>query len=161
MKSEKGVTLISLLTYIAVLLTVMVIVGRITGFFNKGLDIVDADNQASTDISKLNYCFLMETKNTQAEENITANINFMQSSGQGYEFPNTTEETTTDTKGQAIKFLNTNNVISFVNNKVYYNKVKICDNVQDFWIDYNSTNNAIDVEMTIDGQEFSQTYTFR
>lgn len=161
MKSEKGVTLISLLTYIAVLLTVMVIVGRITGVFNKGLDAVDADNQAATDISKLNYCFLMETKNVQEGKKVTANINFMKSSGQVYEFPDTTEATTTDTKGQAIKFLGSNNVISFINNKVYYNKVKICDNVQDFWINYNSTNNAIDVQMKIDGQEFSQTYTFR
>ena len=58
MKSEKGVTLISLLTYIALLLTIMVIVGRITGFFTKGLDNVDEGTQASADFSKVNYCLL-------------------------------------------------------------------------------------------------------
>ena len=42
LKSEKGVTLISLLTYIAVLLTVMIIIGRITGIFNRNLNSVDS-----------------------------------------------------------------------------------------------------------------------
>ena len=44
MKSEKGVTLISLLTYVAILLTVMVIIGRITGVFQKRIDNLDAEN---------------------------------------------------------------------------------------------------------------------
>ena len=62
MKSEKGVTLISLLTYVAILLTVMVIIGRITGVFQKRLDNIDAENNASNDYTLLNYTILTEVK---------------------------------------------------------------------------------------------------
>lgn len=161
MKSEKGVTLISLLTYIAVLLTVMVIIGRITSFFNKGLENIDSDNLASTQISKLNYCLLKETKTVKEGDNITTQINYMKKENNGYQFPNITEATTTDAKGQAIKFLESGNIISYVNEKIYYNKIKICDNIKEFEISYNSTNNSIQVDMKIENENFSQVYTLR
>jgi len=161
MKSEKGVTLISLLTYIAVLLTVMVVIGRITGTFNKNLDNIDSGNQAASDFSKVNYCFLQETKNSQDGKSITACISQMRRSNDSYTFPKSDAETKEDTSGTAIKFLKSQNVISYINKKIYYNKTKICDNVETFNINYHAKDKAIDVEMTIDKQTFLQTYTFR
>ncbi len=161
MGSEKGVTLISLLTYIAVLLTVMVIIGRITGTFNKNLDNIDSENQAASDFSKVNYCFLKETKNSDDGKNITACISQMRLSNNSYTFPETATETKEDISGTAIKFINSQNIISYINKKIYFNKTKICDNVERFNINYHAQDKAIDVEMTIDKQTFSQTYTFR
>ena len=70
LKSEKGVTLISLLTYIAVLLTVMIIIGRITGIFNRNLNSVDSANKASSDFSLLNYSILSEVKRDKATADV-------------------------------------------------------------------------------------------
>lgn len=161
MKSEKGVTLISLLTYIALLLTVMVIIGRITGVFTKGLDNVDEGTQASADFSKINYCFLTETKKTQEKSNVTAAIDDMKSGEMGYEFPSPAEAATIDTKGTAIKFIESGNVISYINKEIYYNKIKVCDKVDEFEIKYKQEENSITVSMTIDNKDFEQTYTFR
>lgn len=161
MKSEKGVTLISLLTYIAVLLTVMVIIGRITGFFTRGLDNVDSDNKASTEFSKINYCFLSETKKTQDGSNVTAAIGELAKTNLGYEFPEQLTAVTTDTKGTAIKFLETGNIIAIADGAIYYNKTKVCDKVTDFEIDYRENEKSITVNLKIDNQDFEQTYTFR
>lgn len=162
MKSERGVTLVSLLTYVAILLTLMVIIGRITGFFNNGLDDIDAENDSATCFSKLNYCFLIETKKTQEGRNITAIIGGMNNASSGWEFSSVSEEPTAqDTQGTAIKFLETQNVISYVNKKVYYNKTKICDNVEEFNINYKEKDKSITVSMKIDNQDFEQKYTFR
>lgn len=161
MKSEKGVTLISLLTYIALLLTIMVIVGRITGFFTKGLDNVDEGTQASADFSKVNYCLLKETKTTQEKSNITAAIANMELTSIGYEFPNVDTPTDVDKEGTAIKFMESGNILSYVNEGIYYNKIKVCDKVTDFKIRYEAEEKAIKVDMKIDGNDFSQTYTFR
>lgn len=161
MKSEKGITLVSLLTYIALLLTVMVIIGRITGFFTKGLDNVDTGTQASADFSKVNYCFLTETKKAQEKSNITAAISQMESTYAGYEFPDITEATNTDKEGTAIKFMESGNIISYVDNAIYYNKIKVCDKVEDFEIKYKASEKSITVSIEIDDKDFEQTYTFR
>lgn len=161
MKSEKGVTLISLLTYIALMLTIMVVIGRITGFFTKGLDNVDEGTQASADFSKVNYCFLKETKKTQEKSNITAAIDDMDLNAVGYEFPTTATPTDDDKEGTAIKFMESGNVLSYVNEAIYYNKIKVCDKVTNFKIKYKAEEKAIEVNMKIDGEDFDQTYTFR
>jgi len=147
MKSEKGVTLISLLTYIAVLLTVMVVIGRITGFFTRGLDNVDSDNKSST--------------KTIDGSNVTAAIGNMDKTNSGYEFPKTLKVATSDTKGTAIKFLESGNIIFIAENAIYYNKTKVCDKVTDFEIDYKESEKSIKVSLKIDNQQFEQTYTFR
>lgn len=161
MRSEKGVTLISLLTYIALLLTIMVVIGRITGFFTKGLDNVDEGTRASADFSKINYCFLKETKKTQEKSNITATIADMRQSSLGYGFPESTEPTDKDKEGTAIKFIESGNVIAYADEAIYYNKIQVCDKVKKFKIEYKAEEKAIEVEMNIDGKDFEQTYTFR
>ena len=157
MKSEKGVTLISLLTYIAILLTVMVIIGRITGVFQKRLDNIDAENNASNDYTLLNYTILNEVKKDKA----TAEIGRMDGgNGKTYTFsPND------NTTGTAIKF-GDGNVIGYIGQRVYYNKIKIADDVTQFTITYNksadtTTSSSISIHAKIGTQEYEQEYTFR
>ena len=158
MKSEKGVTLISLLTYIAILLTVMVIIGRITGVFQKRLDNIDAENNASNDYTLLNYTVLNEVKKDKA----TAEIGRMDGgNGKTYTFsPN--DNTTT---GTAIKF-GDGNIIGYIGQRVYFNKIKIADDVTKFTITYNksadtTTSSSISIHAKIGNQEYEQEYTFR
>lgn len=68
-RSEKGVTLISLLTYVAILLSVIVIIGRITSIFNRDLTSIDSANKASSDFSLVNYSILSEVKKRRLQQN--------------------------------------------------------------------------------------------
>lgn len=158
MKSEKGVTLISLLTYVAILLTVMVIIGRVTGVFQKKLDNIDAENNASNDYTLLNYTILSEVKKDKA----TAEIGRMDGgNGKNYTFsPNENSSS-----GTAIKF-GDGNILCYIGERIYFNKVKIADEVSEFTIAYNkstdtTTSNSMSIHVKIGNQEYEQEYTFR
>lgn len=159
MKSEKGVILISLLTYVAILLTVMVIIGRITGVFQKRLDNIDAENNASNDYTLLNYTILTEVKKDKATAEIGKMIG---GNGTNYTFtPNESDSIT----GTAIKF-GDGNVLGYIGERIYFNKVKIADDVSEFTIAYNksadtNTSSSISIHAKIGNQEYEQEYTFR
>ena len=160
LKSEKGVTLISLLTYIAVLLTVLIIIVRITGIFNRNLNSVDSANKASSDFSLLNYSILSEVKRDKA----TADVGRMTGGVvSDYVF---SKNDNVNESGNAIKF-GDGNVIGYINGRIYFNKTKIVDDVSNFKVTYHratdlSTEKAsISVEVKIGEKEYKQDYTFR
>ena len=157
MKSEKGVTLLSLLTYIAILLTIMMIIGRITGVFQNDLENVDTENRASSDYSLLNYSILSEVK----KQNVTAELGTMIINEQEYTF----QKNENQASGTAIKF-GDGNIISNINNKIYFNKTKIVDNANEFSIDYiksieSNKKDSIKISIKIDNNSYEQEYTFR
>ena len=157
MKSEKGVTLLSLLTYIAILLTIMMIIGRITGVFQNDLENVDTENRASSDYSLLNYSILSEVK----KQNVIAELGTMIINEQEYTF----QKNENQASGTAIKF-GDGNIISNINNKIYFNKTKIVDNVNEFSIDYiksteSNKKDSIKISIKIDNNSYEQEYTFR
>ena len=158
MKSEKGVTLVSLLIYIAVLLTVMVVIGRITGMFGKRLDYVTSENDAATAFSSLNACILTETKKI---DNTVAKVGSMDgNNATGYFFKAGTTGNYT-----AIQF-SSQNQICLIGDSVYFNKTKICDGVSKFQINFekaanSSTNDYITVKMKIGSKEYEHDYSFR
>lgn len=159
-KSEKGVTLISLLTYIAVLLTVMIIIGRVTGIFNRNLNSVDSANKASSDFSLLNYSILSEVKRDKA----TADVGRM-TGGVVSDYVFSKNDNVNEV-GNAIKF-GDGNVIGYINGRIYFNKTKIVDDVSDFKVTYHRSTdlsvvkNSISVEVKIGEKEYKQDYTFR
>ena len=157
MKSEKGVTLLSLLTYIAILLTIMMIIGRITGVFQNDLENVDTENRASSDYSLLNYSILSEVK----KQNVISELGTMIINEQEYTF----QKNENQSSGTAIKF-GDGNIISNINNKIYFNKTKIVDNVNEFSIDYiksteSNKKDSIKISIKIDNNSYEQEYTFR
>ena len=159
-KSEKGVTLISLLTYIAVLLTVIVIIGRITSIFNRDLNSIDSANKASSDFSLLNYSILSEVK----KEKATAEIGKMTGGVvSDYVF---SKNDNVNEAGNALKF-GDGNVIGYINGRIYFNKTKIADSVSEFKITYHKSSDislikdSISVSVKIGDNEYQQEYTFR
>lgn len=159
-KSEKGVTLISLLTYIAILLTVMIIIGRITGIFNRDLDSIDSANKASSDFSLLNYSILSEVKREKA----TAEVGKM-TGGVVSDYVFQKNDNVNET-GNALKF-GDGNVIGYINGRIYFNKTKIVDDVSEFKITYhrssdiNAAKDSVTVMTKIGNKEYQQEYTFR
>lgn len=159
-KTEKGVTLISLLTYIAVLLTVMIIIGRITGIFNRNLNSIDSANKASSDFSLLNYSILSEVKREKA----TADVGRMTGGVvSDYIF---SKNDNVNESGNAIKF-GDGNVIGYINGRIYFNKTKIVDDVSEFKVTYHRSSDlsaakdSISIEVTIGEKAYTQDYTFR
>ena len=158
MKSEKGITLVSLLVYIAILLTVMVVIGRISGMFSKNLDYVASENDTATAFTTLNACILTETKKN---DNTVAKVGFMDGNNeQGYVFKEATSGNYT-----AIEF-SSKNQICYMGNSVYYNKAKICEGVENFSINYykaptSETKDSLVVRMKIGNKNYEQSYSFR
>lgn len=158
MKSEKGITLVNLLIYIATLLTVIIIIGRITGAFNKNLDKVDSSNQAAVSFGQINSCIASEVK---LNKNTVTALGEMNGDVTGGYFFSPTKKS----PYSAVKF-GSDNIISCINGRVYFNKTKICDNVSEFEITYTKSDNpdngdTLTFKMNIEGKEFIQNYTFR
>ena len=159
MKSNKGVTLVSLLVYIGVLLTVVVIIGRITAMFNKNLDNVAFENDSSTAFTNFNACLLTETKK---KDNTVVKTGVMkESSSGGYYF----DSNNPPAQLTAVEF-STKNQIVYAENTVFYNKVKIASNVSNFYMVFHkstisSQKDTIDISMTIGDKTYTNTYTFR
>lgn len=63
LKSNKGVTLLSLITYIIVLLIVVSIMGTISTFFYNNLSIINNSAQYYAEFDKFNAFFVKDVKN--------------------------------------------------------------------------------------------------
>ena len=158
MKSEKGITLVSLLVYIAVLLTVMVVIGRISSMFNKQLEYVTSENDAATAFSTVDACILTETKK---KDNTVSRVGIMN----GYKDSGFYFQEQGGSNLTAVEF-SSKNIICCLNKSIYFNKTKICDNVNNFKVKYNKSNSssvpdAIEVNMQIGEKTYNHTYTFR
>ena len=158
MKSNKGVTLASLLVYIAVLLAVIVILSRITTMFNKNLENVSFENEADAAFSTFNSVMLTETKK---KDNIVIQTGNLSSSSGGFHFVSDDSPS-----GYTACRFSTRNMISYANGTVFYNKVKICSNVSEFKLLYTKAENndgkaTIAATMKIGDKQFDQVYTFR
>ena len=84
MKSQKGVTLVSLVIYIIVLTIVISILGIVSSFFFKNIMIVKEGANYAPEFNKFNMFFIQDVKNN---ESVTINENTIQfADGTKYDF---------------------------------------------------------------------------
>ena len=133
MKSERGVTLTSIMIYVVALTVVVLLIGRITTYFYKNINVVKTDTNASAEYTKFNSYF-------------TDEINI-----EGNEVIDYTEE--------YIIFSKTKNQYTYKNNCIYVNKAKLCENIEICEFNYNKETRQIEVNLTIQGNNYSTTYT--
>ena len=112
MKKEHGVTLISLIIYIIVLLFVLTIVTKLTSALYFNLHDMDKQSDAVVSISKFNMYFLNDIKNKPVTANVIS--------------PNTLELIYSD-GSEKITYTKTNKVL-------YRNKVKVFDSLDEITI---------------------------
>ena len=62
MKSAKGVTLMSLMVYVAIFLVVIGVIANTSSFFYKNITIMDSESTSDYEYNKLNLYILEETK---------------------------------------------------------------------------------------------------
>lgn len=139
MKSQKGVTLISVAIYIVVMLAIVTVISRISTFFYKNVNNTTGQAGAYTEYTKFNNY-------------MTKEINI-----KGNEVKSCQD--TTDMN--YIIFSSTQNQYSFVkaDNAIYRNKARICKDVDECSITYDSNTRIISIYLKIRNIEYNLKYT--
>lgn len=110
MKSEKGITLTSLVIYVIGITIIFAVIANLTIYFNKNSRTIEYTTNNSAQITRLNQYLINDTKKENAQ--ITeANENII----------------TIQTNGETIKYTYDKN-----SKGIYRNKVKIANDVQGF-----------------------------
>lgn len=106
MKKNNGITMVSLVVYVAVMTVVLGVMSSIITNFYNNTDTVQGNVQEIVELNKFNTYFLKEVKlnNNEVDHVSEDNTYILFKSG---------------------------NSFSITNNKIYYNNIKICDDVQD------------------------------
>lgn len=139
MKKEQGITMISLVVYVAVMTLVIVIMNSIIINFYNNTDAVQADIQDIVEFNKFNSYFLKEIKTANNKVDQISNDN------------------------QYILF-STGNFFSISDNNIYYNKIKICENVESMQISLGKNGNGIDksiVNITLNFKNFNKSISYK
>ena len=166
MKSQKGVTLMSLLIYVVGFLMVAGIIGGVTTFFYSNYSFLDEKVSVSSEYNKLNLCFVEETNK---KDNTVFSIypEFLSGasstdSTEYYILPKI--ETTCKSKFNVFIVFSDENFIGWKKNEkiIYYNQNVLCNNVDDFKInkEYKNGKEIISVFVKFDTKSYSTKYTF-
>lgn len=161
MKSQKGVTMLSLILYVASFLTVTAVVAGITTFFYNNVEILDTKVGSNSQYNKLNLYMLNEAKKQGAS------LYAWQNKAGASETQDKKDALTTPTSATNpfITFKEgEGNKNSFIyvesENSLYYNSIKLCEDVSEFKfkIDYTSGKTVLKVFINIDGTTFTTEY---
>lgn len=138
MKSERGVTITSVLIYIIALTAVVIIIGRITTYFYGNMTSVTENTVADAEYTKFNSYF---TDEINIEGNTVLDCG------------------TTEEGNNYIIFSETENQYIFMNGNIYRNKTKISQDIEKCEFKYEVSSEVITVKLTILGKDYNNTYT--
>lgn len=144
MKNQKGITITSLILYIISFTLVIGIIGTITTFFNRNMEDISTSTGISSEYNKFNLYMLKLTKS-------------------GYEVSKRSNNYITFKKciydGNS-EIVDTNTFVK-LGNILYYNKIKLCENVNAFSVTEESAENGkekINTSITIGDKEYTTSY---
>lgn len=144
MKSEKGITLASLIIYIIVMIMVLGVLGTIVNEFYENTDSMEKDTEEILEFNKFNTYFLKEIKSV-----------------------GNSVDTISNSEKKYILF-SSGNSFSFSDNTIYYNSLEICKNVEDINFEYGKYTNGeeeiIDesiIKIYIKFKEFEKTLSYK
>lgn len=142
MKSEKGITLISVIIYVIVMLLVVTIASILTGYFYNNIDINNTEQNANVEFTKFNSFFTEEV-------NIRGNT-ILESD---------TEGTST---GQKYIVFSTGNQYTYIkNNKsIYKNNSKIASDIEEFNLKINNSDSKTTIEIELTSGNITKTTTY-
>ena len=136
MKSDRGITITSLIIYVIAMLIVIGIIANITAFFYRNVLNLEDESTNICEISKFNMYFLEEVKN---DNNSIVELN-----------------------KNSVTFV-TGNTFTFQDNSIYLNNIRICENIKnlDFSKEELNDKDVINVLITIgDNMEYTKTTKF-
>lgn len=142
MKNQKGITMTSLVLYIMAFIIVIAVVGSITIFFNSNINDINTTVGVNSEYNKFNLYMLKYTK-----------------TGQVVIHPNEDLKET-----DYITFKNKEDKLNsfiFLKNSLYFNNIKLCDNVKEFKVKKEIQENEkvkISTYIDIEGTVFTTDY---
>lgn len=113
MKNQKGITLVSLVIYIAVMLIVLSVMSSVIANFYGNIQGLNVSVDKLMELNKLNIYFLKEVK----------------------QYNNKVDTIKSDENSSYILF-SSGNSFTFSSNKIYYNNLEICKNVKSINFEY-------------------------
>lgn len=133
MKSERGVTLVSLIIYIMVMIIVIAIMSQIINRFYSNTQELNSDTESVLEFNKFNSYFLKEIKQRDNELDSIINNSILFTSG---------------------------NTFSKQGNHIYYNNIPICSNVKSFIATEDEHDNTI-INISIEFENFSKSINYK
>lgn len=146
MRSQKGVTMMSLIIYITSFLVITGLVAGITSFFYSNSTLMTEELYSAADYNKLN---LYLVKESEQQGNRVKNIEFAND-----------EEDSKD--AYSLSFTNGDKfTFDPFNNLLYYNNICICEDVQKFKVDteYTYGKEVMNVMIGFTNKSYSCKYT--
>jgi len=139
MRTEKGITMISLVVYVAVMTVVIGVMSSIITNFYQNTDAVQENIQEIVEFSKFNNYFLKEVKTIDNKvDHISTDNNYI--------------------------LFTSGNSFSISNDEIYYNNIKICDNVQSMQISLGKNGNGINksiINVTLIFESFNKSISYK
>lgn len=139
-KSQKAITMVSLVIYIGCFLVITGIIGAVTVFFYNNTSLLNSEVYSSAEYNKLNMYLVKES-----EEQGNSFVNFDDSSNMC---------TLTFSNGNVYTFDKDNNLL-------YFNKICLCEDVQEFKVstDYTTGKEVIKVKIDFTNKSYTTNYT--
>ena len=150
MKSEKGVTLSSLIIYVIAMIIVVSIIAVMTRFFYGNINELSNNANSLREVTKLNS-FITEEVNK-----LDNTIYYCDPDGSFIVFYNPSDKDELNTNSGYTQY-------TFENDSIYLNKVKICTGIEScIFEDVSDENNyKFKIIVTIDGNQRETTYTLK
>lgn len=139
MKSQKGVTLSSLIIYVIAMSIIIGTIAAITNYFYGNLNSLTNRTEGSKQYTTFNSYFVSEV-NKKDNVVLTDLLN---------------------ADGETKIAFSSGNQFLFTSNSVYFNKIKICKEVTSCTFGFDEENNKISVTMQISGKTFKNEYTMQ
>ncbi len=165
MKNQKGVTMVSLIMYVILMIFIVAGITSITTSFYNNISELDRDAKGAVDFAKFNMILLNDIKAEEVayEDKVTIENTDPHKKNKK---PTTIlklkikEETVSYTIKYEDKYENDNKIEDFedIPQTLYRNDVKISGDIQDQKIDWNSSNKSITIYLKIKGYEKTTIY---
>ncbi len=145
MKSEKGVTLISVIIYVIAMLIIIAVITVLTSYFYTNVDINSASEDLNQQYTKFNSYF---TEEVNRKGNKILEIG---------ETQNNEEE-----GPQKYIIFSSGNQYTYIpaNKGIYMNTVKIAENITDCTFEKNDADGKTKITVTINGNNFERVTTY-
>lgn len=142
LNSQNGITMLSLVVYIASFLVITAIIAGITMFFYNNTSLMNVETFSAAEYNKLNMYLVKQSeesgnKLTQIDQNRESSINYIEfSNGDRFTLDKNT-------------------------NLLYYNKICICEDVQNLEVkqDYTTGKEVINVKVEFTNKTYTNKYT--
>lgn len=171
MKSQKGISLISLLVYVMAFLMIAGIIASITTFFYSNYSFLDDKTSVASEYNKLNLVLVEESK---TDYNYVYKVGSADPDEEIEDYHNQyidSEYILEDISNRCKENFNTYIVFSDQNfigwkkdsEKIYYNQSVLCNDVKDFSIKENSINgkSVISIYVQFDNKSYTSKYTMK